>query len=99
MGIFIRLTCLLAGLFCPRIRGSGRIKPCPQFGDSCFPFVQFGVKHAHLPQVATLKTSDLAAKIDKLQFALGESCTDGSQLLAFAENFLFFRFEPSGDLT
>jgi len=35
-----------------------------------------------------------AAKLDQFQFTLGKCCTDGSQFLAFAEDFLFFRLQP-----
>ena len=69
-----------------------------QLRNSRLPFVKFGVKGSHLPQLAALKRGKLAAKIDKFKFKLCQSRADGGQLLAFAEDFLLLRFQPSGDL-
>ena len=96
--VLIRLACLIAGLLCPRLRGGGRIKPGLQLGDSCLPFVQFRVERADLPEVATLERGELAPKIDKLQFALRERRANGRKLLAFAEDFLLFWFQPPGEM-
>jgi hypothetical protein len=61
-------------------------------------FVEPGVRVKYLSN-RSLKSGELAAKIDKLQFTLCESCANGRQLLALTENFLFFWFQPPGDRT
>lgn len=64
--LLIRLACLFAGLLRLLLRRSGRIKPRVQLRDSRHPFIQFGVERANLPQVASLKSCKLTAKIDQL---------------------------------
>jgi hypothetical protein len=97
--MFVGLARLFAGLTCPRIRGCGGIKLRLQLGYPRFPFVELRVERTHLPKVATLECGKSGAKIDKLQLALGEGRADGRQLLALAEDFLLFGFQPPDDLT
>ena len=99
VGVVMRLARLPAGFLGLCLGDGRRIKPGLQLRKSRLPFVQFTIERADLAEVATFKSGELATKIDELQLALCERRTNGSQLLAFAENFLFFGFQPPGDLT
>jgi hypothetical protein len=84
VSVIERTTSLLARRTRPFRRGRGTINPGLQLRNSRVPFVQLGVQNAHLPQVATLKRGELAAKIDELQLALCKSCAEDGQLLPLA---------------
>ena len=49
-----------------------------------------GVKAVALPQVVAFKGGKLAAKVDKVQPALGGRRPNGRQFLALADDFLLF---------
>jgi hypothetical protein len=51
-----------------------------QLRDSRFPFVQLLFEDTHLASVVDLKSGELAARIDKLKFALTERRVDRGQL-------------------
>src|ERR1700683_1333909 len=81
VSILVSLPCLSAGFLCLCVRGVGGMKPRLQLGDPRFPFVQFGIQHANLPEVATFENGELAAMIEKFQLTFRQRRADGSQIL------------------
>src|ERR1700733_11882551 len=67
VSIFVSLACLFAGILCLCPRRGRRMESGLQLREARLQVVQFSVKRAHLSEVAPLKNSKLAAKIEKLQ--------------------------------
>jgi hypothetical protein len=51
-----------------------------------------------MPEISAFKSGKLASQIGKLQFTLCQRRPHGSQFLALAVEFLFFRLQTASDL-
>jgi len=69
--------------------GRRRLERGFNLGDFGFPFVQFGIQYADLPQLAAFEALQQGAKIGQLQFAFRQCGSNGGQFLPFAEKFFF----------